>query len=148
MRLIEVGVLPGSDFTREQLAQAGPQLIRVDVSADGIAIGGMTYQLDPELTRAPQEHHTENPVSLDHPSIREARERDRATGDAAATAETEEAVPDVERPIPEQADDTAAIATDSDAGRLLARLGITAELRERMHRIRLREITVDIDLDH
>ncbi len=151
MRLIEVGMLPGSEFTREQLAEAGPQLIRVDVSADGIGIGGMTYQVDPDLTRAPKEHDTEDQVPLDHPSIREAlreaRERDMATGDVAATAETEEAVPDTERPRPEHADSGAAIATDSDAGRLLAQLGLTAQLRERIHRIRVREITVDIELD-
>lgn len=41
----------GEDFTRDDVGAAGICDIRVKVRADGDLLGGMTYRLDPELTR-------------------------------------------------------------------------------------------------
>ena len=41
----------GKDFTKDEVAAAGVCDIRVTARADGDLLGGMTYRLDPELTR-------------------------------------------------------------------------------------------------
>jgi len=42
------------------------------VHADGMVMGGMTYQLDPHLERAPKERKGERPINLDDPAIEAA----------------------------------------------------------------------------
>jgi hypothetical protein len=49
----------GDDFTKDTVAEAGTSDILVTVRADGSLLGGMTYRLDPELTRP----HVERPVA-------------------------------------------------------------------------------------
>ena len=41
----------GENFTKDAVAAAGICDIRVAVRADDNLLGGMTYRLDPELTR-------------------------------------------------------------------------------------------------
>ncbi|MEU9117364.1 hypothetical protein AB0D04_37895 [Streptomyces sp. NPDC048483] len=72
-RRVSVSLLPGQDFTREEILQTREERsIRVSAAADGIALGGMTYRLDPDLPRAPRERTDEDPVALDDPAIERA----------------------------------------------------------------------------
>lgn len=43
----------GSEFSREDVGAAADRTLNVRVVADGIPIGGMSYELDPQLERAP-----------------------------------------------------------------------------------------------
>jgi hypothetical protein len=68
-----VGLRPGENFSRDELIQVeGGVAIRVLVYADGMLIGGMTYQLDPNLERAPSEKKDERPIDLNDPAIEAA----------------------------------------------------------------------------
>ncbi|MDF3052361.1 MAG: hypothetical protein K0S19_466, partial [Geminicoccaceae bacterium] len=70
---VMVGLRPGENFSREELMQvAGGVAIRVLVYADGKLIGGMTYQLDPNVERAPSEKKDERPIDLNDPAIEAA----------------------------------------------------------------------------
>jgi len=72
-REVKVTLRPGEEFSREQLMQVeGGVAIRIVVHADGMVMGGMTYQLDPHLERAPKERKGERPINLDDPAIEAA----------------------------------------------------------------------------
>lgn len=51
-REIQLEVEPGQDFTAADVKSARKRSIEVEVYADGILIGGMTYPLDPEMKKA------------------------------------------------------------------------------------------------
>ena len=70
LKEVKVGLHPGETFSREELMQVeGGVAIRVLAYADGMLFGGMTYQLDPDLERAPSENKDEEPVDLNDPAI-------------------------------------------------------------------------------
>jgi hypothetical protein len=52
----------GRDFTAADVAKAGERTIRVVARADGILIGGMSYELDPKLDRPQRPHGHDKPV--------------------------------------------------------------------------------------
>ena len=54
-REVVMAMTKGNDFTADDVEQATNRSIQVAARADGILIGGMTYQLDPKLKR-PQRH--------------------------------------------------------------------------------------------
>jgi hypothetical protein len=84
-REITVALRPGEEFSREELMQVeGGVAIRVLAFADGVLIGGMTYQLDPDLDRAPSEKEDERPIDPNDPAI------DSEIGDAELLKEEEE----------------------------------------------------------
>ncbi len=66
-RLIIIELVPGRDFTPEQTRDTDDRDIQVTLLADGMALGGMTYRLDPSL---------ETPPALSQESDRRARARD------------------------------------------------------------------------
>lgn len=70
-RDVLVELKPGAEFTPAEAREAsGP--IRLTVLADGNVIGGMSYDLDPRLQRAPAERVGTPPISLDDEEIEEA----------------------------------------------------------------------------
>ncbi|MFS8103845.1 hypothetical protein LFM09_42670 [Lentzea alba] len=72
-RQISVSLRPGCGFTADDVAHAGePVLIRVRVLADDVVVGGMTYELDPNLDCAPRERVDDDLIPLDHPAIEQA----------------------------------------------------------------------------
>ena len=48
---VTITVTPGRDFTRTDVEQMASRDVRIDVVADGIVVGGMSYPLDPDLVR-------------------------------------------------------------------------------------------------
>jgi hypothetical protein len=50
-RVVTLQVQPGGDFTAADVRAAAEHDIVVEVQADGIVIGGMTYRVDPDLER-------------------------------------------------------------------------------------------------
>jgi hypothetical protein len=70
---VEVTLRPGEEFSREELMQVeGGVAIRIPVYADGMIIGGMSYQLDSDLERAPSERKDESPIDLNDTAIEAA----------------------------------------------------------------------------
>jgi zinc metalloprotease ZmpB len=70
---VEITLRPGEEFSSEELTQVGENVvIRVRVYADGMIIGGMTYQLDPNLEQAPSEREDESPIELNDHAIEAA----------------------------------------------------------------------------
>ena len=153
-REVTVSLKPGRDFNRLELLQSRGGAIRVSVFADGMIIGGMTYRLNPNLRRAPIERRGDLPISLDHPAIeamiRDARlQEEEIKTPLAAAADglrdvLEDAGEDAGEVLPRE-QNTAAPASASDAGQLLSKLGVLGE--GRVNRIKLRKMTVDIELD-
>ncbi len=59
---ITIDVTPGQAFTGTEVTAARQRNIVIDVLADGIVVGGMTYPLDPGLKKAPIEKDPIGPV--------------------------------------------------------------------------------------
>lgn len=49
-REIEIQLIPGNNFTKKQIVEAGEKEIRVLIYANNTLMGGMTYQLDPNIS--------------------------------------------------------------------------------------------------
>ncbi|OKI25090.1 hypothetical protein [Streptomyces sp. CB03911] len=149
-RPVAVTLRPGQDFTREDLLQAGAGVrIRVVATADGMTVGGMTYQLDPELVSAPREHADHQPIGLDHAEIDAAIRESELQGEVPATATAGTAV--AASGEGRAAGTTGGAAHhpngDGEVGRILDRLGASEELRGRIQRVTLREVDVSIEMD-
>ncbi|WP_405523992.1 hypothetical protein [Streptomyces canus] len=140
-RQVTVSLRPGQDFTRDEVLQAGRALsIRVTASADGVTFGGMTYPLDPDMAVAPSETAGGLQLSHDDPAIDAMIEDARLQ-----TAEAPGATDEVATPAAAAARRTEESAVDSDMGSLIAQLGASDPLRERVHRITLREVDIEMD---
>lgn len=48
-RRITLELVPGSNFTQEQIRNAGNRDIMVSLYGDGVLLGGMTYRIDPDM---------------------------------------------------------------------------------------------------
>ncbi|HJX44078.1 MAG TPA: hypothetical protein VJ352_10415 [Geodermatophilus sp.] len=144
-RSVPVSLRPGRRFSAEDVVTADDRAIRVVAVADGVVVGGMTYLLDPQLTRAPSERSGEQGTALDDPDIEDALAGSDVAGpDVADTGST--------GPVDVRAgtgpDETAEPATTaSAAGRLLGVTGLDEELRSRARRMTVREVTLEVDLD-
>jgi hypothetical protein len=57
---------PGADFTAADVAAAGDPVIRVAARADGILVGGMTYQVDHTIERPNRPGHNPAPGEPGH----------------------------------------------------------------------------------
>jgi hypothetical protein len=67
-RVIEMRLTKGADFTADDVAKTQQRTIRVTARADGILVGGMSYELDPKLDRPQRhdEHHKAGPGEPGH----------------------------------------------------------------------------------
>jgi hypothetical protein len=142
-REVTIKLRPGQEFTREQLSQAGGGVyIRAIAYADGLAIGGMTYQLDPTLREAPIERIGARPIRLDDPAIEAAiRDANLLTEETStALVPTDAGVVDVL----EESDSLDYEATTAE--HLLHQLGVIEENIGKVNRVKLRKITVEIDI--
>jgi len=142
-REVTIKLRPGQEFTREQLLQAGGGVfIRAIAYADGLVIGGMTYQLDPTLREAPVERVGDNPIRLNDPAIRAAiRDAElltEETGTAFATAEA-----DIVAALEET---DAADGGATVAEHLLSQLSAIEETIGKVNRVKLRKVTVEIEV--
>jgi hypothetical protein len=69
-REVFITLRPGKEFTAREVQRVkGGVAIRVYAYADGMVIGGMTYQLDPRMKQAPIEKVGDRPISPNHPEI-------------------------------------------------------------------------------
>jgi zinc metalloprotease ZmpB len=155
-----VTLRPGEEFSREQLLQVqGGVAIRIYIYADDLLIGGMTYQLDPKLKRAPIEKKGDNLISLNDPAIEEAIREARQLEEEAEMAlvvsiasPTEAMGVEVWGDAGEEAEDALSEeASEVDDGaaaarQLLLQLGVSKETITRVNRVKLRKITVEIEL--
>ena len=150
-RQVTVSLRPGQDFTRDDVTQAGRALsIRVTASADGVTFGGMTYRLDPDLAVAANETAGGVQLSPDDPAI-DAMIEDARLQAAETSGATEAVSPPAaaaarrtER-APWTGDGDMDGDMDGGIGGLIARLGASDALRERIHRITLREVDIEMD---
>jgi zinc metalloprotease ZmpB len=61
-REILMSLAKGKDFTADDVERAEDRSIQVAARADGILIGGMTYQMDPKLERPARQDPRDNPA--------------------------------------------------------------------------------------
>jgi hypothetical protein len=137
----EVGVelRPGGQFTTEEVRQTGGGQIRLTVVADGNVFGGMTYDLDPTLQRAPSERNGVGPISLNDPEIEEAIRNSQEEGD--------EPVP----MAPETSENGGGLPAKTEGATgtaewLLSQLGLLNETRGKVNRVTLRKVLLEVDL--
>ncbi len=137
----EVGVelKPGGQFTTEEVKQTRGGQIRLTVVADGNVFGGMTYDLDPTLERAPSERTGIGPISLNHPEIEEAIRNAQDEGDESVPMAPETS--ENGGGVPVQAE--GAIST---AESLLSQLGVFKETGGKVNRVTLRKVLLEVDL--
>jgi hypothetical protein len=145
-RRVTIMVRAGHQFTAADVQAATDRAIRVLVFAEDIVLGGMTYELDPQLTRAPVERDGVEPVGLDHPEVKDAlleatEAADQAGLDDALDAPSSSLAPVGDEPAAGQRERAA-----GDAARLLSGIGLTDVLGPRAQRVTVREVTVDIEL--
>jgi hypothetical protein len=61
-REVLMSLAKGKDFTADDVEKAEDRSIQVAARADGILIGGMTYQMDPKLVRPQRQGPKDNPA--------------------------------------------------------------------------------------
>ena len=137
-RNVSVELKPGAEFTREEVRQARAAKIRLSVFADGNVIGGMTYELDHTLDRAPREQVGAPPIALDDAEIEEAIRNAQEDGDAIPGEYTKEnggnGVPvEVEK-------------NGDTAGWLLSQLNLLNEGNGKVKRVSVRKVLLEVDL--
>lgn len=147
-REVEIALLPGRDFTPEEIAKAKePIRIRTLVYADEMMIGGMTYELDPRLKVAPIERQGAKPIALDNPAIEamlenarllQLEEQARANGEQ-ATIESGAFETD-ETGVSETAD------SPNDAAQLLAQLGVGGEGLGKINQVKVKKLILEVEL--
>jgi len=141
---VAVALRPGKEFTREDVLQAGKDVaIRVYVYADGMIIGGMTYELDASLSRAPIEKKGDSPISL----------RDSAIEEAIGEAQFQDEESGSELAIADEAGIYQAAVesgggddTTNSAGQLLSRLGVDEGITGKVRAVKVKRVTIEIEL--
>lgn len=137
-RDVSISLRPGKTFEREVvLAAKAGAAIRIQVFADGILLGGMTYQLDTNLRQAPVERMGARPVRPNDPAIvamlREATAREEGTDLMA-----EEMEMPIAAEVPEDEETTAV--------RLLTQLGVTEETIGKVSRVKVKKVMLEIEV--
>jgi hypothetical protein len=162
-RDVKLTLQPGKDFTRSDMLEVkGGVKIRAYAYADGMVIGGMTYQLDPDLKVAPIEKKGDKPIRLNDPAIEEvisnaqlrAAEAEMSlftTYDEAAEG-AEASLMEETAPSGEDAGESSGEANSTENGataaeNLLEQLGIPQETAGRVNRVRLKKVTVEIEME-
>ncbi|HKG48408.1 MAG TPA: hypothetical protein VKB02_16845 [Pyrinomonadaceae bacterium] len=137
-RNVAVELKPGGEFTAEEVRQARGGQIRISVFADGNVIGGMTYDLDPTLERAPREQVGGQPIGLDDSEIEEAIRNAQEDGEAIPAEDTKE---DAGNGLP------AAVENPADtAGWILSQLNLLNETNGKIKRVAIRKVLLELDL--
>lgn len=137
-RNVVVELKPGGDFTADEVKLARGGKIRLSVFADGNVIGGMTYELDPTLQRAPREQVGAPPIALDDAEIEEAIRNAQEDGEAIPVENTKE---DKGGGLPveiEKSGDT--------AGWILSQLNLLNEGNGKVKRVSVRKVLLEVDL--
>ena len=139
-RNVVVELKPGAEFTPAEVKQARGAKIRLSVFADGNVIGGMTYELDPTLDRAPREQVGTPPIRLNAAEIEEAiRNAQEDGGEAMPVEETNgnegSGLPvEVEKP------------GDAATAWILSQLNLLNEANDKVKRVSVRKVLLEVDL--
>jgi hypothetical protein len=140
-RDVALELKPGREFRPEEVRQARGGQIRLTVVANGDVIGGMTYDLDHTLQRAPSEREGAPPISLNDAEIEEAiRNAQEETGESVPiTAETTSTGDEGGGEMPVTAGST------GTAESLLSELGL-GQGKGKVQRVTLRKVLIEVDL--
>jgi zinc metalloprotease ZmpB len=138
-RNVMVELKPGGEFTADQVKQARGANIRLSVFADGNVIGGMTYELDPALDRAPREQVGAPPIGLDDAEIEEAIRNAQEDGEAIPVENTKE---DDGTGVPAKVENPA-----NTTAWILSQLNLLNEGNGKVKRISLRKVLLEVDLE-
>ena len=143
-RDVSVELKPGAEFTPAEAREARGA-IRLTVLADGNVIGGMSYDLDHRLERAPVERAGAPPISLNHEEIEEAIRNAREDSDESNPVGDPSPVVDEKEEtgndLPEKTNGA------GTAGWLLSQLGVTNESTGKITRVTLKKLLLEVDLD-
>ena len=138
-RTVVVELKPGGEFTAEEVKQTRGARIRLSVFADGNVIGGMTYELDPSLDRAPREQVGIQPIALDGAEIEEAIRNAQGDGETIPVENTGE---DNGGGVP------AKVEKPADNGAwILSQLNLLNEGSGKVKRVSLRKVLLEVDLE-
>lgn len=136
-RQVAVGLKAGPEFTAADVSRGAS--IRLVVLADGLVMGGMSYELDPNLRQAPSERTGVSPIGLNDAEIEEAV-RDAQTDESESGSGEAGGVPATVPP------DTSTGPTGI-AGQLLTQLGVSGATSGKVNGVRVRKVLVEVDLD-
>jgi hypothetical protein len=136
-RNVSLELKPGREFTAEEVKQARGGKIRLSVFADGNVIGGMTYELDPTLERAPREQVGVPPIGLNHAQI-EAALRE-AKDEVFPVEETKE---DDGNNLPVKDENPA-----DNGVWILSQLNLLNQGNSKVKRVSLKKVVLEVDLD-
>lgn len=138
-RDIVVELKPGAEFTADEIKQLRVANIRLSVFADGDVVGGMTYEIDPSLEKAPREQVGVSPIALDHAEIEEAIRNAQEDGEAIPGESTKE---DEGSGLP------AKIENPADTGTwILSQLNLLNEGNGKVKRVSVRKVLLEVDLE-
>jgi hypothetical protein len=137
-RDVSITLRPGKTFERAAvLAAKAGAAIRIQVFADGVLLGGMTYQLDTNLRQAPIERMGTRPIRPNDPAIVAMLSEAKAEEEG-----TDLMAEEMEMPI------AAEVPQDEGATalRLLTQLGVTEETIGKVSRVKVKKVMVEIEV--
>ncbi len=139
-RQVAVELRPGREFTPADVARVeGGAKIRLVVLANGLVMGGMTYELDAGLRQAPSENFGTPPISLNDEAIEEAVREGQAVDTESESGDESE--------LPATAPSTSETGATGTAGQLLSQLGVSDATSGKVNSVRVRKVLVEVDLD-
>jgi zinc metalloprotease ZmpB len=146
-RDVAIELKPGKEFKAADIEKVKDGVnIRLLVYADDMIIGGMTYELVPGLKQAPIEKKGQKLIPLNHPAIEELI-RNAQFDDG----ETEALVAADDTAYAEDAETALEGGTESDAtataAQLLSQLGVPDGTVGKVNRVRVKKLTVEVELD-
>ena len=137
-RNVVVELKPGGEFTADEVKQARGAKIRISVFADGNVIGGMTYELDPALQKAPSEQVGAPPIALDDAEIEEAIRNAQEDGETIPVESKED---NGNGGVPAKVENNA-----DTAAWILSQLNLLNEGNGKVKRVTLRKVLLEVDL--
>ncbi len=107
----------------------------------------MTYQLNPDLQQASIENKGEKPVALNHPEINTQILKARLAKEESGVEIFADDIQKIAGKFSEPGfDEDSRKQNENLAGQLLSQLGVNEELVGKINRVRLKKITMEIEI--
>ncbi|HKO42982.1 MAG TPA: hypothetical protein VJU84_06825 [Pyrinomonadaceae bacterium] len=136
-RQVNVGLRPGREFSAADVGRGAS--IRLVVLADGLVMGGMSYELDTNLRQAPAERSGIAPIGLNDADIEEAV-REAQSEESETDGGEAGGLPAI---VPQQTGNE----PTGIASQLLSQLGVSDATSGKVNGVRVRKVLVEVDLD-